>query len=568
MRVERGASQVLFGMLPTQTVDLQGRVWRVAHWTDPLPLPLDPNTVRGALIDAIAPWVASGEDAGLGGELRGRAAVEVVEVNRDRGVLIESFPSQWRCRTCGRLTLRRAERCRCGSNSIAQMHFVAYHSCGRMREPNLPPRCRTHDAIAVRLPGTTTARELSFFCPVCRAHLSQGFPYQRCDCGEAMSISVHRAGAVFSPQYTVLVNPPDVGAAERLRALGGAARALQWVVDGMGQDGAGDGRQTVEGLIESLVQQNISREYARTIAEQALERGEVERGSKQGEIELPEEVRERAQEEALALRAAVDGGRVRIADMVAGTTPPQQLLYRENYPRALDAARLSGVELLTNFPVATLAFGYTRGGLGPGQSQLVPFRERGGLRAYGALSRTEALLFQLDPRAVYGYLVGRGFELAPARSVREARLAILRAARVPAAGEQHPQALGEQLLTVLHSYTHRLIRNLAAFAGIERDALAEYLVPHHLCAIVYSAARGEFVLGGLQAVFETALDGFLTAFVTGEARCPLDPGCRSGGGACMACLHLGEPSCRFYNRYLDRLALFGPDGFLRGAPRA
>jgi polyhydroxyalkanoate synthesis regulator phasin len=564
MRVERGASQVLFGMLPTQTVDLQGRVWRVARWTDPLPLTLDQNTVRGALLDAIGPWIASGQDAGLAAELHARPAVDVVEVNRDRGVLVESFPSQWRCRTCGRLTQTRTAPCACGSSSIAHMHFVAYHTCGRMREPVLPQRCRTHNAIAVRLPGTATARELAFFCPDCQAPLGQGFPYQRCDCGDAMSISVHRAGAVFSPQYTVLVNPPDAAATSRLRAFGGGARALQWVVDGMRDDDDLRGKQTVEGVIESLVQQGISRDYARTIAQDLLERGEVERGSEQGEVDLPADIRDRAQEEALALRAAVDGGRVRIADMVAGTTPPQQLLYRENYPRALEAAHLSTVELLTNFPVATLAFGFTRGGVGPGQSPLVPFRERGGLRAYGALSRTEALLFQLNPSAIHDCLVRSGFDLPPASNDREARLAILSAARVPMAGEQHPQALGARLLEVLHSYTHRLIRTLAAFAGIERDALAEYLIPHHLCAIVYSAGRGEFVLGGLQAVFETALDRFLDAFVTGEARCPLDPGCRNGGGACMACLHLGEPSCRFYNGSLDRAALFGPAGLFRG----
>jgi hypothetical protein len=108
-----------------------------------------------------------------------------------------------------------------------------------------------------------------------------------------------------------------------------------------------------------------------------------------------------------------------------------------------------------------------------------------------------------------------------------------------------------------------VIRTLAAFAGIERDALAEYLVPNHLSAIVYAAARGDFVLGGLQAVFETALDRFLDAFITGEVRCPLDPGCRSGGGACVACLHLGEPSCRWYNRFLNRATLFYAGGYLR-----
>ena len=33
----------------------------------------------------------------------------------------------------------------------------------------------------------------------------------------------------------------------------------------------------------------------------------------------------------------------------------------------------------------------------------------------------------------------------------------------------------------------------------------------------------------------------------------------------MACLHLGEPSCRWFNRFLDRRVLFGKNGFLTGA---
>ena len=41
MRVERGASQILFGLLPGQTADLEGRIWRVASWVDPVQTPLD-----------------------------------------------------------------------------------------------------------------------------------------------------------------------------------------------------------------------------------------------------------------------------------------------------------------------------------------------------------------------------------------------------------------------------------------------------------------------------------------------------------------------------------------------
>jgi hypothetical protein len=562
VRAERGASQILFGMLPTQTVDLEGSVWRVTHWADPVSLPVDQAAARTALLEAIGPWAINGRDGGLEAEIRGRAPIDIVEVNPERGVVVDQFPRQWRCRACGRLTTENVQRCRCGSVAIAQMQHVAYHACGALREPQLP-RCHTHNAVAVRLPGTAAAREMYFFCPECQLPLSRGFPFQPCACGahEGMTRNVHRAGTVFSPHFAVMVNPPDPAAAARLRASGGGARALEWVLGGLGQIRPGQGEQTVEGLVETLVQSGLTLETARELAEQAHDRGEVARGDVQV-VDLPPAIRERAQEEALSLTAALEQGRVRIDDMVENTTPPLRTLYETAYRNSATHARLSNVELLTNFPVATLAFGLTRGGSDPTDTTLVPFRERGGLRAYGMLTRTEALLFQFDPVTVLNWLGERGFDLGSTEDPREARLAILRAIEIPRPTEDHAQAVGGDLLTLLHSSGHRLIRTLAVIAGVERDGLAEYLLPHHLSIVVYASARGQFVLGALQAMFETSLNRLLDEFVQGEARCPLDPGCRAGGGACMACLHLGEPSCRWFNRFLDREALFGAEGFL------
>jgi hypothetical protein len=194
-------------------------------------------------------------------------------------------------------------------------------------------------------------------------------------------------------------------------------------------------------------------------------------------------------------------------------------------------AHLDGVELIANFPVATLAFGYTRGDLAPGGARLVPFRERGHIRAYGSLSRTEALLFRLDPLHVYQHLVHAGHAPPAATDRRAARLALLERIDIPFATQENYQELGGDLLSLVHSYAHPTIRRLATFAGIERDGLAEYLLPHHLAFVVYAASRGDFVLGGLQAVFETSLHLFLADLVEGESRCALDPGCRSGSGA-------------------------------------
>ncbi|WP_159847582.1 hypothetical protein [Nocardia sp. CY41] len=563
MRVERGASQVLFGLLPGQTADLEGRIWRVAQWLDPVPIQLDQDAVRTTLLGAIAPWTATGMDDGLGRELRARMTVEVVGLNMDRGVLVEPFPPQWRCKQCGSIARARDERCSCGGKSRAQMQFVTYHNCGASGAPMLP-RCRTHNAVAVRLPGTATAQELRFFCPSCRAALTRGgFPFQPCNCGNGgMLVTVHRAAVVFSPRFAVLVNPPDPADAARLRAAGGGARALEWVLDGMSADDPTAGRQTLAGLVETFRQAGLSEATARELAQAAVDKGEAEGGNRGADVAMPDAVRDRAYEEALSLASAVRGGRTRVSDMVAGTTPPLRTLYEGAYHDAMRRAHLEGVELLANFPVATLAFGYTRGDLAPGAARLVPFRDRGHIRAYGSLSRTEALLFRLDPLRVYQHLVKAGHTLPAVNDSRSARLSLLQHIEIPYATEELYQDLGGDVLRLIHSYAHRTIRRLAAFAGIERDGLAEYLLPHQMAFIVYAASRGDFVLGGLQAVFETALHRFLTDLVEGESRCPLDPGCRSGGGACMACLHLGEPSCRWFNRFLNRSELFGEYGFL------
>jgi hypothetical protein len=569
MRAERGVSQILFGMLPGQTVDLQGSVWRVSYWEEPIPLSIDPSSVRQVLLAAARPWTLGGKDDGLANDLHAQAPVEVVGVHKDRGVVVEPFPRQWRCRSCGRLSHERPQTCStCGSAASSQMHFVAYHTCGALREPWFP-RCPVHSLAAVRLPGTARATDLRFFCPTCKRRLGKGYGYgfQPCECdrSQGMSINVHRAGVVFSPQFAVLVNPPDPGAAARLREQGGGARALEWILEGMAKRDPGTGQQTVEGFVESLMRQGLSSETAREFAEKAADRGEVRRGSAPGDLHIPADARDLAQEEALSIKSAIDGGCVLVSDMVEGTTPPLQFLYQRDYPRALERAQLRDVRLLTDFPVATLAFGYTRGDQEPGKARLVTFRDRGTIRAYGTLAKTEALLFQLDPCAVHRYLTTQGFSLDPAGSEREARLAILRGLDVPFPLDEHPQQFGRAVVTLMHSYAHRAVRTLAVVAGIERDSLAEYLLPHHLGFIIYAAARGDFVLGGLQAVFETSLQRVLDDIVTAETRCPLDPGCRTGGGACMACLHLGEPSCRWFNRFLNRDVMFGEHGFLRSS---
>jgi len=128
---------------------------------------------------------------------------------------------------------------------------------------------------------------------------------------------------------------------------------------------------------------------------------------------------------------------------------------------------------------------------------------------YGDVAKTEALLVRLRPEAVVQWLVQSGSALEPGTDDRSARLSILRSALVPHPGEKRDLAnTGAKLLTLVHSYAHWFIRQLAVQSGIDRNGLSEFLVPEHCSFFVYAASRGDFVLGGLQSVFETDLDTF------------------------------------------------------------
>jgi hypothetical protein len=181
---------------------------------------------------------------------------------------------------------------------------------------------------------------------------------------------------------------------------------------------------------------------------------------------------------------------------------------------------------------------------------------------YADIAETEAMFVRLKPSLVASWLRSQGLPIPEAATDRSARLAILNQASIPPAGSALDQpTVGGELLRLIHSYAHRFIRRTAMFAGIDRNGLAEFLVPLHLGFFVYAASRGDFVMGGLQAVFEGELHELLLDIVTAEHRCALDPGCSHAGAACAACLHLGEPSCRFYNGYLDRRTLGGESGY-------
>lgn len=567
MKESRSASQILFGFLPEQTVDLRGGVWKVKDWRHPkVRSEIDSASLRREIVRQATPWSAVGMDAGFVAHLHAGAPITVLTLDENNGVEVEPFPKSWICKACQRVHDALDAACPCGTKSQkGQLFFVGYHDkCGTLRAPWIP-KCPEHRQVRIIFPGTSSATEIRFECPVCDRELRKGFGHVPCDCGQGnLTFQPHRASSVYTPRNVVIVNPPS---RERIRAIaeaGGPPKALSWVVDGMKTKTVEEVPASRETLRRQLEAQGLSSEIIDKMLDVA---GTVPGALQSGDIVLSSGQQEDAESQAVTIALATMESRTRIDDLVAATDPSSELglLYRVRYASALRTAGLCAVDLIDRFPVLTGHFGYTRGDHEPGKGRLVPYKGRygQGYKVYADIAETEALFVRLEPMKVAEWLADAGHPLAEWHNERTARSAILDAARVPSSTDDRDESVGSALLELIHSYAHRFLRISTAHAGIDRNALSELLVPLHLGFFIYAAARGDFVLGGLQAVFETEMHRLLDAIVYDEHRCALDPGCSDAGAACMACLHVGEPSCRYFNRYLSRLTLFGPHGYLR-----
>lgn len=561
MRESRSGSQILFGHLPEQTVDADGGIWKVKRWNNPrIESAIDTAALREELIRAAYPWKEKDEDGGFIDDLYAQRSVRVKSLNREEGIWCDPFPRLYLCQVCKRLHDEPMGRCECGSRRRrGQLPFVGYHdACGTIKTPYVA-KCPTHGQRAVRFPGTASAAELIFYCPVCDYIIQRGFG-AACDCGRdgTLSFTVHRSGTVFKPRGISMINPPRREILNTIEQAGGGERALEWVLDGM------TGRR----LTESAPTRNLSsirklleeRGFdAATIEAMIAAMPQIEEGDSQGRLTLDSKLRADAERHAKQIALATFESRVTLSELLSRSgSPALKNLYAERYPQALAKAGIERVELIDRFPILTAQFGYTRGASAPGESRLRTYRDQNGdYTIYGDLAQTEALLIRLDPKLVHKWLQGVGESITPATDSRSAAEAILSAMT----SMDQPNQVTCKVTELVHSISHAFIKRAAVYAGIERSALAELILPTTLSFFVYAAARGNFVLGGLQALLESELHLLLDGLVEDEYRCALDPGCEDTGGACAVCLHLGEPSCQMFNTALSRKVLAGGDGY-------
>ena len=111
------------------------------------------------------------------------------------------------------------------------------------------------------------------------------------------------------------------------------------------------------------------------------------------------------------------------------------------------------------------------------------------------------------------------------------------------------------LYTLLHSYSHLLMKYMSEYSGLDMGSLGEYIFPADLAFVVYRNGT-TMDLGNLSAMWRNSGTAMLNAMLSLKAtQCGTGSLCTHRGGSCPDCIMVPETSCVASNKLLSRSVL-------------
>ncbi len=111
--------------------------------------------------------------------------------------------------------------------------------------------------------------------------------------------------------------------------------------------------------------------------------------------------------------------------------------------------------------------------------------------------------------------------------------------------------------TLLHTYAHVLMKNVAELSGLDLGSTGEYIFPLDLAFVVYRSGT-TMDLGNLSSLWRNENNRFLSRLLEASThRCNSGRLCDTAGGACPDCIMIPETSCLAQNQLLSRAVLKG-----------
>lgn len=108
------------------------------------------------------------------------------------------------------------------------------------------------------------------------------------------------------------------------------------------------------------------------------------------------------------------------------------------------------------------------------------------------------------------------------------------------------------LYTLLHSFSHLVMKHVSEYSGLDLGSLGEYIFPADLAFVVYRNGT-TMDLGNLSAMWRNAGTAMLASMLAPRSTlCGTGSLCTHRGGACPDCIMVPETSCIAGNKLLSR----------------
>lgn len=116
------------------------------------------------------------------------------------------------------------------------------------------------------------------------------------------------------------------------------------------------------------------------------------------------------------------------------------------------------------------------------------------------------------------------------------------------------------IYTLLHSFSHLLMKHMSEYSGLDLGSLGEYIFPTDLSFVVYRNGT-TMDLGNLSAMWRNSGSAMLASMIGIKAtQCGTGSLCTNRGGACPDCVMMPETSCIASNKLLSRSVLTSVGG--------
>ncbi len=585
----RSKSQILWGYLPGSVFRHEDRVYgRVVT--------VDGDRLTGlneaVIFDAIATYLEHWpEDNRYELPLPRDGVVREYRIVRPDQVRWELFPLVLECsrRACARIRsfrsaadLAKSPRCRHCGGQMQQLRFYNAHNCGQI-SPIHVPKCSTHGYDDLFFENTGSFMTATWRChgSGCNGGVISRTNMSPCNCGKwAGGDGVVRMRAhtlddsrPYRAHYLDLINIDSsvFQTYQRHPARSQVAVAHYLELIPTLQDGM---REVDTGLDGKRMSQEAWTDKERAYRQMGLDEadiaslratnGPVESGvAALGDLStqvLDVVANRRPFYERAAVYDTTEVPRVTLAHQVAQAIASHDSARAAALSSAVELAASMGIREVAvtwDFPVAKVAFGYTREKHGPDEAAIRGFRHGkqhdGKYPVYALSSRTEALLITLSAKQVLTFLQGRGeIEVAPADE-DQARRQLL---EIFAQEEGHP-APAQTVRTLVHTLSHLLLRGLDdGQVGFSESSLAEWLVPESLTFAVYANTLKDFTLGSLWTLLNNRALSWLSGVVDRSTHCENDPICyQQPKRACERCVYLTF-GCQHFNDDLSREVVY------------